>query len=109
LTAAQAIELAKLIERGDLEAKERLIASNLRLVVSIAKRYQVRTHMTLLELVQEGMLGLIRGVICDGAGLRDDRRSATTFGSRQPGHHWLRLTSRHLPASYATRAAWHRQ
>jgi RNA polymerase primary sigma factor len=60
LTAAEEIELAKRIDRGDLEAKERLISSNLRLVVSIAKRYQVSTHMTLLDLVQEGTLGLIR-------------------------------------------------
>jgi RNA polymerase primary sigma factor len=60
LTAAEEIELAKRIERGDLEAKERLIHSNLRLVVSIAKRYQVSTHMTLLDLVQECTLGLIR-------------------------------------------------
>ena len=60
LSAAEEIELAKRIERGDLEAKERLISHNVRLVVSIAKRYQVSTHMTLLDLVQEGMLGLIR-------------------------------------------------
>ena len=60
LTAAEELELAKRIERGDLEAKEKLISSNLRLVVSIAKRYQVSTHLTLLDLVQEGMLGLIR-------------------------------------------------
>jgi RNA polymerase primary sigma factor len=60
LTAAEEIELARRIERGDLEAKERLISGNLRLVVSIAKRYQVSTHLTLLDLVQEGMLGLIR-------------------------------------------------
>jgi RNA polymerase primary sigma factor len=60
LSAAEEIELAKRIERGDLQAKERLISSNLRLVVSIAKRYQVSAHMTLLDLVQEGMLGLIR-------------------------------------------------
>jgi RNA polymerase primary sigma factor len=60
LSAAEEIELAKRIERGDLKAKEKLIASNLRLVVSIAKRYQVSVHMTLLDLVQEGMLGLIR-------------------------------------------------
>ena len=60
LTAADEIELARRIERGDLAAKERLISSNLRLVVSIARRYQVSTHMTLLDLVQEGTLGLIR-------------------------------------------------
>jgi RNA polymerase primary sigma factor len=60
LTAAEEIELAKRIERGDLRAKEKLISSNLRLVVSIAKRYQVSTQLTLLDLMQEGMLGLIR-------------------------------------------------
>jgi len=60
LTAAEEIELAQRIERGDLQAKEKLISSNLRLVVSIAKRYQVSAHLTLLDLVQEGMLGLIR-------------------------------------------------
>ena len=60
LTAEEEIELAKRIERGDLKAKEKLISSNLRLVVSIAKHYQVSTQLTLLDLVQEGMLGLIR-------------------------------------------------
>ena len=60
LTAAEEIELAKRIERGDLEPKKRLIQSNLRLVISIAKRYRVSGQMTLLDLVQEGMLGLIR-------------------------------------------------
>jgi RNA polymerase primary sigma factor len=60
LSAGEEIELAKRIERGDLVAKEKLISSNLRLVVSIAKRYQVSTQLTLLDLVQEGMLGLIR-------------------------------------------------
>ncbi len=60
LTGTEEIELAKRIERGDLRAKEKLISHNLRLVVSIAKRYQVSTHLTLLDLVQEGTLGLIR-------------------------------------------------
>ena len=59
LTAAEEIELARRIERGDLVAKERLIASNLRLVVSIARRYP-ETDLTLLDLIQEGTLGLIR-------------------------------------------------
>jgi RNA polymerase primary sigma factor len=58
LTAAEEIELAKLIERGDRAAKERMINSNLRLV-SIAKRYQGH-GLSLLDLVQEGVLGLIR-------------------------------------------------
>jgi RNA polymerase primary sigma factor len=61
LTAEEEVELAKRIERGDLEAKERMINSNLRLVVSIAKRYQGH-DLTLLDLIQEGVLGLIRAV-----------------------------------------------
>jgi RNA polymerase primary sigma factor len=59
LTAEEEVELAKRIERGDLEAKERMINSNLRLVVSIAKRYQGH-GLSLLDLIQEGVLGLIR-------------------------------------------------
>jgi RNA polymerase primary sigma factor len=60
LTAQEEVELAKRIEQGDLVAKERLITHNLRLVVSIARRYQVGADMPLLDLVQEGTLGLIR-------------------------------------------------
>ena len=60
LTADEEIELAKRIERGDLAAKERLITSNLRLVVSIARKYQGVTDLCLLDTIQEGMLGLIR-------------------------------------------------
>ena len=59
LTAAEEIELAKRIERGDLAAKDRMINSNLRLVVSIAKHYQGQ-RISLLDLIQEGVLGLIR-------------------------------------------------
>jgi RNA polymerase primary sigma factor len=59
LTAEEEIELSKAIERGDLEAKERMINSNLRLVVSIAKKYQ-GNELPLLDLIQEGILGLIR-------------------------------------------------
>jgi RNA polymerase primary sigma factor len=59
LTAAEEVELAKRIERGDMRAKERMINCNLRLVVSIAKRYQTQ-GITLGDLVQEGVLGLIR-------------------------------------------------
>ena len=61
LTAAEEIELAKNIERGDLEAKERMINANLRLVVSQARRYQGH-GLPMEDLVQEGMLGLIRAV-----------------------------------------------
>jgi RNA polymerase primary sigma factor len=59
LTKEEEIELAQRIERGDLEAKDRLINSNLRLVVANAKRYQ-NLGLSLLDLIQEGILGLIR-------------------------------------------------
>ena len=59
LTAAEEIDLSKRIEQGDLGAKERMINSNLRLVVSIAKKYQGQ-ELSLLDLIQEGIFGLIR-------------------------------------------------
>jgi RNA polymerase primary sigma factor len=61
LTPEEEIELAKRIERGDAEAKARMINANLRLVVSIAKRFQGH-ELALLDLIQEGVLGLIRAV-----------------------------------------------
>ena len=61
LTPSEEIDLAKRIERGDLGAKDRMINANLRLVVSIAKKYQ-GSELTLLDLIQEGILGLIRAV-----------------------------------------------
>jgi RNA polymerase primary sigma factor len=61
LTAAQEVELAKRIERGDREAKQHMIQSNLRLVVSIAKNYR-NQGLPFLDLIQEGTLGLIRAV-----------------------------------------------
>jgi RNA polymerase primary sigma factor len=59
LSKDEEVELAKRIEQGDLEAKEQMINSNLRLVVSLAKRYQGH-ELPLLDLIQEGIFGLIR-------------------------------------------------
>jgi RNA polymerase primary sigma factor len=61
LTAADEVELSKRIERGDMEAKRRMIECNLRLVVSIAKNYR-NQGLPFLDLIQEGMFGLIRAV-----------------------------------------------
>jgi RNA polymerase primary sigma factor len=61
LTAADEVELAKRVERGDRAAKERMINCNLRLVISIARRYQ-GLGVPLLDLIQEGVIGLNRAV-----------------------------------------------
>jgi RNA polymerase primary sigma factor len=62
LTRAEEVELAKRIERGDLQAKARLVNSNLRLVISNARKYRgpAQHDLPLLDLIQEGILGLIR-------------------------------------------------
>jgi RNA polymerase primary sigma factor len=66
LTAKQEIELAKRIERGDLDAKQHMIEANLRLVVHVAKRYRRDREgdgaLSFLDLIQEGTLGLVRAV-----------------------------------------------
>jgi RNA polymerase primary sigma factor len=61
LSAVEEVVLAKRIERGDMAAKQHMVEANLRLVVSIAKGY-VGRGLTLLDLIQEGSLGLIRAV-----------------------------------------------
>src|SRR5881394_3543486 len=74
LTRAEEVQLAKRIEAGDPQAKERMINANLRLVVSVAKHYQ-RPGIPLLDLIQEGTLGLIR------ASEKFDWRHGTKFST----------------------------
>src|SRR6187399_3698777 len=99
------IELAKRIEKGDLVAKDRMINSNLRLVVSNARRYQGQ-GLSLGDLIQEGMLGLIRAV--EKFDWRKGFRFSTyaTLWIRQAIQRGLENTSRtiRLPAHVATKA-----
>ncbi|MFH1492291.1 MAG: sigma-70 family RNA polymerase sigma factor [Candidatus Omnitrophota bacterium] len=61
LTAKEEVELAKMYKKGDLDARERMIRSNLRLVISIAKRY-IHLGMPFLDLIEEGNIGLMKAV-----------------------------------------------
>jgi RNA polymerase primary sigma factor len=105
LTPAQEIDLAQRIERGDLAAKDLLVNSNLRLVVSVARHY-VGQGLNLEDLVQEGMLGLIR------AAEKFDHRKGFRFSTyatiwiRQALQRGLDNTGRtiRLPANVAQRA-----
>jgi RNA polymerase primary sigma factor len=74
LTPAEEVQLAKRIERGDAQAKDQMINANLRLVVSVAKRYQGH-GLPLLDLIQEGTIGLIR------ASEKFDWRRGTKFST----------------------------
>ena len=63
LSLEENIKLALLAQNGDVKAKEKLINSNLRLVVAVAHRYKNRvTHMQILDIIQEGCLGLIKSI-----------------------------------------------
>jgi RNA polymerase primary sigma factor len=93
LTAADEVALAKRIERGDLAAKELMINSNLRLVVSIAKRYQGR-DLPLGDLIQEGVIGLNRAVE------KFDWRRGVKFSTFATG--WIRQACQRAIANQST-------
>ena len=105
LKPPQEIELAQRIEKGDLEAKDLLVNSNLRLVVSIARRY-IGHGLPMTDLVQEGMLGLIRAA--EKFDWRKGFRFSTyaTLWIRQSIQRGLDNTARmvRLPANIAQRA-----
>ncbi len=105
LTPAQELDLARRIEKGDLDAKELMINSNLRLVVSIARRY-VGHGLSMTDLVQEGMIGLIRAA--EKFDYRKGFRFSTyaTLWIRQSIQRGLDNSARmvRLPANVAQRA-----
>jgi RNA polymerase primary sigma factor len=105
LRPSEEVELAKRIEKGDLAAKERLINSNLRLVVHVARKYQGQ-GLAMGDLVQEGMLGLIRAA--EKFDWRKGFRFSTyaTIWIRQALQRGLDNTGRtiRLPANVAQRA-----